>query len=70
MLPSEVIGPIIKFGPITSGPKPERGPISTIPFHIEAHLLDGRSAILSLSPDAAAELAEALATHLRVYGSR
>jgi hypothetical protein len=70
MQEKEIIGLITRIGPITSGPKPRTGPTTTTPFHIEVGMLDNRSAVLSLTPVAATELAEQLGIYLQAHGSR
>lgn len=61
-------GQITKINRVSDGAKPQMGPISTIPIQIEVQTSGGPE-VLEISPDAAAELAAALATHLRARGS-
>jgi hypothetical protein len=58
------LGLITKIGPITDGPKPQMGPIHTIPFRIEVQMAGGPG-VLELTQDAAAELVKELGTYLQ-----
>jgi hypothetical protein len=65
----ENLGLITKVGPVTSEPKVSLGAKGSIPFRIEA-LMGGNPVVLSLSRDAAEELAEELARYLQARRSR
>ena len=57
---------IKRVGPVTSR-KPAEGPTTTIPFRIEVETPEGTT-LLTLSPDAARELAAELAIWLKARG--
>jgi hypothetical protein len=58
---------ITRVGPVTS--RPSKGPDTTIPFRIEVGMGNG-SEVLSVSPNAAAELWKALDQYLQDHGFR
>jgi hypothetical protein len=62
------IGQITKIFQITSGAKPQMGPILTIPFLIEVQT-SGGPGVLEISQAAAQELVEELAKHLQARDS-
>jgi hypothetical protein len=63
----KTLGLIIGAGPVADGPKPQMGPIHTIPLRVEVRT-DGGPGALELSQDGALELVAELSTHLRARG--